>query len=63
MRLRGYVGEDAGDEFRMYSNKSTLLKPKGNVVLPETNDIKILKVKYPSKLESYLRLRIEEERQ
>lgn len=58
MRYPGYISEDAGDEFRMYSNRSNFIQVKHSAMLPET-DLKFLKVKYPSKLELYLKLRIE----
>lgn len=60
IRLPGYNSQEAGDEFRIYSNKNTLIF-KRTAMLPEA-DIKFLKVRYPSKLEKYLKLRVEEEK-
>lgn len=34
MRYPGYVSEDAGDQFRMYSNKSNLIQVKHASMLP-----------------------------
>ena len=34
MRYPGYISEDAGDEFRMYSNKSNLIQVKHASMLP-----------------------------
>lgn len=63
LKHHNFSGEDAGDEFRLYSsnNKSLLEKEKFTELLPITEQ-KILKVRYPCKLEQYTRLRMEEER-
>ena len=63
LKNHSFKESHAGDEFRIYSSNNLKLfeKDKFTEMLPIA-DQKLMKVRYPSKLEQYTKLRIEEER-
>ena len=63
LKHNNYKADNAGDEYRLYSehNSSIFEKDRFSEMLP-TTEHKMMKVVYPSKLELYTKMRIEEEK-